>query len=82
MPGMRSRVEGLGGTLEAAGPAERGFRVERRPARAEAAREPRVRVALVDDQPLVRMGLATLIASEDGVELVGEAGDGRAGLGI
>ena len=41
-----------------------------------------VRVALVDDQPLVRMGLATLIASEDGVELAGEAGDGRAGLDL
>ena len=38
------------------------------------------RVVLVDDQPLVRMGLATLIASEDGVELAGEAADGRAGL--
>ena len=41
-----------------------------------------IRVALVDDQPLVRMGLATLIAAEDDLELVGEAGDGRAGLAL
>jgi len=41
-----------------------------------------IRVALVDDQPLVRMGLATLIGSEDDLELVGEAGDGREGLAL
>jgi DNA-binding NarL/FixJ family response regulator len=41
-----------------------------------------IRVALVDDQPLVRMGLATLIGSEADLELVGEAGDGREGLGM
>ena len=40
----------------------------------------RIRVAVVDDQPLVRMGLRTLIDSEDDLELVGEAEDGRAGL--
>lgn len=39
-----------------------------------------IRVALVDDQPLVRMGLATLIGGEGDIELVGEAGDGREGL--
>jgi DNA-binding NarL/FixJ family response regulator len=41
-----------------------------------------IRVALVDDQPLVRMGLATLIGSEEDLELVGEAGDGREGLAL
>jgi DNA-binding NarL/FixJ family response regulator len=41
-----------------------------------------IRVALVDDQPLVRMGLATLIGGEDDLELVGEAGDGREGLAL
>lgn len=41
-----------------------------------------IRVALVDDQPLVRMGLATLIDSEPDLELAGEAGDGRAGLAL
>jgi len=41
-----------------------------------------VRVLVVDDQAVVRMGLATLIAAEDGLELVGEAADGRAGLSM
>lgn len=41
-----------------------------------------IRVALVDDQPLVRMGLATLVGTEQDLELVGEAGDGREGLAM
>jgi len=41
-----------------------------------------IRVALVDDQPLVRMGLATMIGAEDDLELVGEAADGRDGLAL
>jgi DNA-binding NarL/FixJ family response regulator len=39
-----------------------------------------IRVAVVDDQAVVRMGLATLIGTEPDLELVGEAADGRAGL--
>jgi DNA-binding NarL/FixJ family response regulator len=39
-----------------------------------------IRVVVVDDQPLVRMGLRTLLDSEPDTELVGEAADGRAGL--
>jgi DNA-binding NarL/FixJ family response regulator len=39
-----------------------------------------IRVVVVDDQELVRMGLRTLIASEPGLVLVGEASDGRRGL--
>jgi DNA-binding NarL/FixJ family response regulator len=39
-----------------------------------------IRVAVVDDQALVRTGLRTLIDSEVDLELVGEAVDGRAGL--
>jgi DNA-binding NarL/FixJ family response regulator len=42
----------------------------------------RIRVVVVDDEALVRMGLRTLIGSEDGLELVGEAADGRAGLAV
>ncbi|PRZ40499.1 LuxR family two component transcriptional regulator [Antricoccus suffuscus] len=41
-----------------------------------------IRVAIIDDQPLVRMGLRTLIESEAGIELAGEAADGRAGLAV
>jgi DNA-binding NarL/FixJ family response regulator len=41
-----------------------------------------IRVLVVDDQAVVRMGLATLIGSEDGLELVGEAADGREGLSM
>jgi DNA-binding NarL/FixJ family response regulator len=39
-----------------------------------------ISVALVDDQALVRMGLRTLIESEDDLQLVGEAADGQTGL--
>ena len=39
-----------------------------------------IRVAVIDDQALVRTGLRTLIESEGDLELVGEAGDGRAGF--
>jgi len=41
-----------------------------------------IRVALVDDQPLVRMGLATLIGAEADLDLAGEAGDGREALSM
>jgi len=44
--------------------------------------ETSIRVLVVDDQAVVRMGLATLIGSEDGLELIGEAGDGRTGLSM
>ena len=41
-----------------------------------------VRVVVVDDQPLVRMGLRALLDSEPDTELVGEAADGREGLDL
>jgi DNA-binding NarL/FixJ family response regulator len=41
-----------------------------------------IRVVVVDDQALVRMGLRTLLGSEDDLDLVGEAADGRAGLDV
>jgi DNA-binding NarL/FixJ family response regulator len=39
-----------------------------------------VRVVLVDDQPLIRNGLAVLIATTDDLETVGEAGSGAQAL--
>jgi DNA-binding NarL/FixJ family response regulator len=39
-----------------------------------------IRVAIVDDQALVRMGLRTLLETEDDLELVAEAADGREGV--
>jgi DNA-binding NarL/FixJ family response regulator len=41
-----------------------------------------IRVAVVDDQALVRLGLRALLETEEDTELVGEAADGRAGLAL
>jgi DNA-binding NarL/FixJ family response regulator len=41
-----------------------------------------IKVALADDQPLVRMGLRTLVQSEDDLELAGEADNGRAAVDL
>ncbi|MDQ4491758.1 response regulator transcription factor [Sinomonas sp. ASV486] len=36
-----------------------------------------LRLLLVDDQPLLRMGFRLVLESEDGIEVVGEAGNGE-----
>jgi DNA-binding NarL/FixJ family response regulator len=38
---------------------------------------PRVRVLIVDDDDLMRAGLRGVLSSDEGIELVGEASDGR-----
>jgi DNA-binding NarL/FixJ family response regulator len=40
----------------------------------------RVRVLLVDDDDLMRAGLKSVLSSDETIEVVGEAGDGRAAL--
>ena len=39
-----------------------------------------VRVLVVDDQTMVREGLRMILDAQDDIEVVGEAGDGRAAL--
>ncbi|MFC5469985.1 response regulator [Cohnella suwonensis] len=39
-----------------------------------------VRVLLVDDHEMVRIGLAAVLGTEEGIEVVGEAGNGNDGL--
>ncbi|ONH35218.1 response regulator transcription factor [Protofrankia sp. BMG5.30] len=41
-----------------------------------------IRVVVADDQPLVRLGLRVLIDSEDDLDLVGEAEDGRRAIAV
>ncbi|MFI0372974.1 response regulator [Actinomadura sp. 1N219] len=41
-----------------------------------------IRVVVIDDQALIRVGVRTLLRGEPGAELVGEAADGRAGLEV
>jgi DNA-binding NarL/FixJ family response regulator len=40
----------------------------------------RVRVLIVDDDALMRAGLRAVLSSDDAIEVVGEAGDGRAAV--
>jgi DNA-binding NarL/FixJ family response regulator len=40
----------------------------------------RIRVFLADDHPVVREGLRTFLESRDGIEVVGEAGDGESAV--
>jgi DNA-binding NarL/FixJ family response regulator len=41
-----------------------------------------VRIVIVDDDPLVRMGLKAIVGSEAGWDVVAEAGDGREALAV
>lgn len=41
-----------------------------------------IRVLLVDDDPLVRSALSLMLGGQSDIEVVGEAGDGRAGVDL
>ena len=41
-----------------------------------------IRVCLVDDQTLVRQGIRSLLALDDGIEVVAEAADGAEAIGV
>lgn len=44
--------------------------------------DPRIRVLLADDQPLIREGFRSILGRAEGVEVVGEAEDGVAAVGL
>lgn len=50
--------------------------------RPEATRLDAIRVAIVDDQALVRTGFRMVLESEPGIEVVGEASDGEAAIAL
>lgn len=41
-----------------------------------------IRIMIVDDHPVVRTGLRTMLESEDGITVVGTAGSGREAIGM
>jgi DNA-binding NarL/FixJ family response regulator len=41
-----------------------------------------LRLLIVDDQPLIRRGLAMMLAAEDGIEIVGQAADGLEAIAL
>ena len=49
---------------------------------ADSGADPTVRVVLVDDDALVRTGLGLILGGDAHLEVVGEAGDGRAGIDL
>jgi DNA-binding NarL/FixJ family response regulator len=42
----------------------------------------RIRVVVVDDQPLIRQGFSMILSAHSDIEVVGEAGDGSAALEV
>ena len=75
--GMRERATMLRGTL-VAHPTATGFVVTAHlPIDSAASARMSIRVLLVDDQALVRTGFRMILADEEGIEVVGEAANGR-----
>ena len=57
-------------------------RLRYRPARCAGVHMAVIRVLLVDDNAIVRRGIASLLGEADGIEVVGEAGDGREAIAV
>jgi DNA-binding NarL/FixJ family response regulator/signal transduction histidine kinase len=76
--GMRERAAALGGELVARADGRRlAGELPAADAGGRGAGDAVIRVALVDDQAIVRTGLARILSPVDGFEVVAECGDGR-----
>ena len=73
---LTQRATRLGGDIDA-GWSPDGFRL-----RAHLPRVGMTKVLVVDDQQLLRRGLRMLLSTVDGIEVVGEAGDGEEALAV
>ena len=77
--GMAERARALGGELRA-GPTADGWRVETTlpvaPSAVDKAVRVVIRVLIVDDQPVIRAGLARILGADDGFEVVAQCADG------
>ena len=78
--GMRERARMFGGTL-AAGQVDGRLRGARAPA-GDGGAGMTVRVVLVDDEAMVRVGLRMVLTAEADIEVVGEAADGGSAVGV
>ena len=71
-------------TAAATAPSPRagGVRPLERPARRAGVHMAVIRVLLVDDNAIVRRGIASLLSEADGIEVVGQAADGREAVAV
>jgi PAS domain S-box-containing protein len=84
LAGLKQRVADLGGSLTIESGPGKGTRIRftlphlpvSSPAGADDSRAPAIRVLVADDHTLVRQGVVSLLASEPGIRVVGEASDG------
>ena len=85
IPGMHERALAVGGTVDAGPTPVGGFAVVARvPFGQEGDRcmTSPIRVVLVDDQQLIRVGFRRILETESDIEVVGEAADGAEALEV